>query len=184
MQINHKKSRPEALQSPPRDQRTSISASEQGSPTFHGMSTIRSDAGQQRHEHPDRPLFDALDQDTSARSDARRYNQGPSSGKAKPPGFNSSYSHGAASTNNTSPSSIFNSSHAQAYSSPASLYATSQAMSGGPSQSTPSRHLITILPPPYLPHDPPHPRTSPFASGYGPPQNFRWGISAWYRALT
>jgi hypothetical protein len=37
----------------------------------------------------------------------------------------------------------------------------------------PSRYLVTVLPPEQLPHDPPHPRTSTFCSGYGPPSKFR-----------
>ncbi|GAA6054677.1 hypothetical protein JCM3770_006382 [Rhodotorula araucariae] len=39
-----------------------------------------------------------------------------------------------------------------------------------------SRFLLTVVPPEHLPHDPPHPRTNPQCSGYGPPQHFRRGI--------
>lgn len=70
-------------------------------------------------------------------------------------------------TNNTSPSSIFASSQLASRPSTSTLYAASQNPNG------PSKHLITVLPPAILPHDPPHPRASPFASGYGPPQNFK-----------
>jgi hypothetical protein len=28
-----------------------------------------------------------------------------------------------------------------------------------------SRHLVTVIPPSYLPHDPPHPRTSAYCTG-------------------
>ncbi|GAA5869418.1 hypothetical protein JCM3774_001448 [Rhodotorula dairenensis] len=42
--------------------------------------------------------------------------------------------------------------------------------------STPgSRFLLTVVPPTHLPHDPPHPRANPQASGYGPPEHFRRG---------
>lgn len=37
----------------------------------------------------------------------------------------------------------------------------------------PSRFLLTVVPPLHLPHDPPHPRTSQYCSGYGPPSQFR-----------
>lgn len=36
-----------------------------------------------------------------------------------------------------------------------------------------SRFLLTVVPPSHLPHDPPHPRSNPSASGYGPPEHFR-----------
>jgi len=36
-----------------------------------------------------------------------------------------------------------------------------------------SRFLLTVVPPEHLPHDPPHPRTNPACSGYGPPEHFR-----------
>ncbi|GAA5897256.1 hypothetical protein JCM6882_001828 [Rhodosporidiobolus microsporus] len=39
-----------------------------------------------------------------------------------------------------------------------------------------SRFLLTVVPPSHLPHDPPHPRTNPLCSGYGPPEHFRRGI--------
>ncbi|KAG0140792.1 hypothetical protein CROQUDRAFT_99612 [Cronartium quercuum f. sp. fusiforme G11] len=39
----------------------------------------------------------------------------------------------------------------------------------------PSRYLLTVIPPESLPHDPPHPRTSPACSGYGPAHAFRRG---------
>lgn len=53
--------------------------------------------------------------------------------------------------------------------------ATSQgfASGGGSFNSLPSKHLITVIPPDCLPHDPPHPRANPQASGYGPPENFK-----------
>lgn len=35
-----------------------------------------------------------------------------------------------------------------------------------------SQFLITVIPPGHLPHDPPHPRTSPFCSGYSTPDKF------------
>ncbi|GAA5932757.1 hypothetical protein JCM3775_002228 [Rhodotorula graminis] len=38
-----------------------------------------------------------------------------------------------------------------------------------------SRFLLTVVPPEHLPHDPPHPRTNPACSGYGPPEHFRRG---------
>ncbi|GJN94472.1 hypothetical protein Rhopal_007552-T1 [Rhodotorula paludigena] len=38
-----------------------------------------------------------------------------------------------------------------------------------------SRFLLTVVPPEHLPHDPPHPRTNPQCSGYGPPEHFRRG---------
>ncbi|GAA5985411.1 hypothetical protein JCM10908_006965 [Rhodotorula pacifica] len=38
-----------------------------------------------------------------------------------------------------------------------------------------SRFLLTVVPPTHLPHDPPHPRANPQASGYGPPEHFRRG---------
>ncbi|GAA6062447.1 hypothetical protein JCM10212_003321 [Sporobolomyces blumeae] len=38
-----------------------------------------------------------------------------------------------------------------------------------------SRYLLTVVPPSHLPHDPPHPRTNPQCSGYGPPEHFRRG---------
>ncbi|KAH8930134.1 hypothetical protein BT69DRAFT_984665 [Atractiella rhizophila] len=38
-----------------------------------------------------------------------------------------------------------------------------------------SKYLITVIPPLHLPHDPPHPRTSPFSSGYGSTTGFRRG---------
>lgn len=44
---------------------------------------------------------------------------------------------------------------------------------GGAASAPPSRFLVTVLPPAYLPHDPPHPRTSTLCSGYGPPSKFR-----------
>lgn len=36
-----------------------------------------------------------------------------------------------------------------------------------------SRYLLTVIPPSHLPHDPPHPRTNPQCSGYGPPEHFK-----------
>ncbi|GAA5970541.1 hypothetical protein JCM11641_007347 [Rhodosporidiobolus odoratus] len=39
-----------------------------------------------------------------------------------------------------------------------------------------SRFLLTVIPPSHLPHDPPHPRTNPQCSGYGPPEHFKRGI--------
>lgn len=44
---------------------------------------------------------------------------------------------------------------------------------GGGTRTTPSRFLLTVVPPLHLPHDPPHPRTSAACSGYGPPDKFR-----------
>ncbi|BGP27783.1 hypothetical protein JCM10295v2_006758 [Rhodotorula toruloides] len=38
-----------------------------------------------------------------------------------------------------------------------------------------SRFLLAVVPPGHLPHDPPHPRSNPSASGYGPPEHFRRG---------
>ncbi|GAA5892640.1 uncharacterized protein JCM6883_007422 [Sporobolomyces salmoneus] len=38
-----------------------------------------------------------------------------------------------------------------------------------------SRYLLTVIPPSHLPHDPPHPRTNPQCSGYGPPEHFKRG---------
>lgn len=37
-----------------------------------------------------------------------------------------------------------------------------------------SRYLLTVIPPSHLPHDPPHPKSNPNCSGYGPPEHFRW----------
>lgn len=36
-----------------------------------------------------------------------------------------------------------------------------------------SRFLLTVVPPMHLPHDPPHPRTNPQCTGYGPPEHFK-----------
>lgn len=40
-----------------------------------------------------------------------------------------------------------------------------------------TRYLLTVIPPEHLPHDPPHPRTNPQCSGYGPPKHFRYALS-------
>jgi hypothetical protein len=45
--------------------------------------------------------------------------------------------------------------------------AASQGVNGS------SRYLLTVIPPSHLPHDPPHPRTNPQCSGYGPPEHFK-----------
>ncbi|GAA5823529.1 hypothetical protein JCM11251_000668 [Rhodosporidiobolus azoricus] len=45
-----------------------------------------------------------------------------------------------------------------------------------PAMGSSSRFLLTVVPPSHLPHDPPHPRTNPLCSGYGPPEHFRRGI--------
>lgn len=58
----------------------------------------------------------------------------------------------------------------------ASPSSVSQTYSAG-SSSLPSRHLITVIPPNTLPHDPPHPRANPQASGYGTPENFKSVLS-------
>lgn len=62
-----------------------------------------------------------------------------------------------------------------------SVHQTPSSMfnAGGANKSaaeTGSRFLLTIVPPAHLPHDPPHPRANPQASGYGPPQHFRYGV--------
>jgi len=188
MQQQKREARPEPLLSSPRDtgskaQEFSSVKEEEGESSPNFDSEIQSrQAVQQGNVHPGRRTSEDID----GLSSTGRYapsQQAPSTARiSEPVRSNSPHRSGNRSygtyTNNTSPSSIFNSSQAPAYSSPSSLYATSQAMSGSPSQSSPSRHLITILPPAFLPHDPPHPRTSPFASGYGPPQNFRLVLNA------
>lgn len=35
------------------------------------------------------------------------------------------------------------------------------------------RFLVTVIPPEHLPHDPPHPKSNPNCTGYGPPAHFR-----------
>ncbi|GAA6004934.1 hypothetical protein JCM11491_002282 [Sporobolomyces phaffii] len=55
---------------------------------------------------------------------------------------------------------------------PAGGVAVSQAPQGANSS---SRYLLTVIPPSHLPHDPPHPRTNPQCSGYGPPEHFKRG---------
>ena len=60
-----------------------------------------------------------------------------------------------------------------------SVHPTPSSMfnAGGANKSaaeTGSRFLLTVVPPAHLPHDPPHPRANPQASGYGPPQHFRY----------
>lgn len=35
------------------------------------------------------------------------------------------------------------------------------------------RFLVTVVPPEHLPHDPPHPKSNPNCTGYGPPAHFR-----------
>ncbi|KAK4055634.1 hypothetical protein OIV83_000180 [Microbotryomycetes sp. JL201] len=39
----------------------------------------------------------------------------------------------------------------------------------------PPKYLVTVIPPEHLPHDPPHPKSNPNCSGYGPPEHFRRG---------
>ncbi|GAA5870008.1 hypothetical protein JCM8547_001439 [Rhodosporidiobolus lusitaniae] len=58
---------------------------------------------------------------------------------------------------------------------PPPLTATSNG-AGGAGMGSSSRFLLTVVPPSHLPHDPPHPRTGPSCSGYGPPEHFRRGI--------
>ncbi|GAA5957504.1 hypothetical protein JCM8115_001340 [Rhodotorula mucilaginosa] len=71
-----------------------------------------------------------------------------------------------------------------------SVHQTPSSMfnAGGASKSaaeTGSRFLLTVVPPGHLPHDPPHPRANPQASGYGPPQHFRRGtLVPLYRTLS
>ncbi|ORY91618.1 hypothetical protein BCR35DRAFT_323366 [Leucosporidium creatinivorum] len=38
-----------------------------------------------------------------------------------------------------------------------------------------TRFLLTVIPPSHLPHDPPHPKSNPNCSGYGPPEHFKRG---------
>ena len=62
-----------------------------------------------------------------------------------------------------------------------SVHPTPSSMfnAGGANKSaaeTGSRFLLTVVPPAHLPHDPPHPRANPQASGYGPPQHFRYAV--------
>lgn len=62
-----------------------------------------------------------------------------------------------------------------------SVHQTPSSMfnAGGANKSaaeTGSRFLLTVVPPAHLPHDPPHPRANPQASGYGPPQHFRYVV--------
>ncbi|GAA5915338.1 hypothetical protein JCM8208_001702 [Rhodotorula glutinis] len=49
------------------------------------------------------------------------------------------------------------------------------ASGSGTGTTSSSRFLLTVVPPEHLPHDPPHPRTNPACSGYGPPEHFRRG---------
>ncbi|GAA5848660.1 hypothetical protein JCM9279_002731 [Rhodotorula babjevae] len=49
------------------------------------------------------------------------------------------------------------------------------ASGSGSGTTSSSRFLLTVVPPEHLPHDPPHPRTNPACSGYGPPEHFRRG---------
>ncbi|GAA5911675.1 hypothetical protein JCM5296_005870 [Sporobolomyces johnsonii] len=49
------------------------------------------------------------------------------------------------------------------------------AVSPAPGMGNSTRYLLTVIPPAHLPHDPPHPRTNPQCSGYGPPEHFRRG---------
>lgn len=71
-----------------------------------------------------------------------------------------------------------------------SVHQTPSSMfnAGGANKSaaeTGSRFLLTVVPPAHLPHDPPHPRANPQASGYGPPQHFRRGtLVPLYRTLS
>ncbi|KWU45499.1 hypothetical protein RHOSPDRAFT_32800 [Rhodotorula sp. JG-1b] len=71
-----------------------------------------------------------------------------------------------------------------------SVHPTPSSMfnAGGANKSaaeTGSRFLLTVVPPAHLPHDPPHPRANPQASGYGPPQHFRRGtLVPLYRTLS
>lgn len=44
--------------------------------------------------------------------------------------------------------------------------------SGGGAMSN-TRFLLTVIPPSHLPHDPPHPKSNPNCSGYGPPEHFK-----------
>ncbi|KAM0788836.1 hypothetical protein ACM66B_002922 [Microbotryomycetes sp. NB124-2] len=39
----------------------------------------------------------------------------------------------------------------------------------------PPKYLLTVIPPSHLPHDPPHPKSNPNCSGYGPPEHFKRG---------
>ncbi|GAA6031161.1 hypothetical protein JCM8097_004034 [Rhodosporidiobolus ruineniae] len=59
---------------------------------------------------------------------------------------------------------------------PGGLRPEALSSSNSPSQAAgSSRFLLTVVPPKHLPHDPPHPRTNPQCSGYGPPEHFRRG---------
>lgn len=44
---------------------------------------------------------------------------------------------------------------------------------GGGGAMTNTRFLLTVVPPSHLPHDPPHPKSNPNCSGYGPPEHFK-----------
>lgn len=52
-----------------------------------------------------------------------------------------------------------------------------QQQAGGPSPTgamSNTRFLLTVIPPSHLPHDPPHPKSNPNCSGYGPPEHFKY----------
>lgn len=55
-------------------------------------------------------------------------------------------------------------------------YSANSSMNSNNTSHLPSKHLITVIPPDCLPHDPPHPRANPQASGYGPPANFKCAL--------
>ncbi|BGP35521.1 hypothetical protein JCM10296v2_007359 [Rhodotorula toruloides] len=58
---------------------------------------------------------------------------------------------------------------------PLALSGAGQSSATQPPAGASSRFLLTVVPPGHLPHDPPHPRSNPSASGYGPPEHFRRG---------
>ncbi|BGP11537.1 hypothetical protein OF846_004932 [Rhodotorula toruloides] len=58
---------------------------------------------------------------------------------------------------------------------PLALNGSGPSSAAQPPAGASSRFLLTVVPPGHLPHDPPHPRSNPSASGYGPPEHFRRG---------
>lgn len=74
---------------------------------------------------------------------------------------------------NVSDQALPNNPSSRGYRSTSSLPYTAQPQPASSIPLRPSRYLLTVIPPISLPHDPPHPRTSPACAGYGPPNAFR-----------